>query len=60
MPIELYSNPIFNYQYLKHELFFIMSMLETDTHLIFSGGINDNTNFVWEIGKEKLFKKIKL
>ena len=60
MPIELYSNPIFNYQFIKHELFFIMSMLETDTHLIFSGGINDNTNFVWEIGKEKLFKKIKL
>jgi mannosyltransferase OCH1-like enzyme len=60
MPIELYSNPIFKSSFIKQELFFIMSMLETDTHLIFSGGINDNTNFVWEIGKEKLFKKLKL
>jgi hypothetical protein len=37
-----------------------MTMLDTGTHLVFSGGIEDNTNFVWEISKEKLFKKIKL
>ena len=60
MPIELFTTPVFNSSVLDHKLFFIMTMLDIDTHLVVSGGIEDNTNFVWEIGKEKLFKKIKL
>lgn len=60
IPVQLYTSPIFNSSLLGYELFFIMTMLDTGTHLVVSGGINDNANFVWEISKEKLFKKLKL
>ena len=60
IPVQLYTSPIFNSTLLGYELFFIMTMLDTGTHLVISGGINDNTNFIWEIGKDKLFKKLKL
>jgi len=60
IPIDLYTTPIFNSELLGYKLFFIMTMIDTGTHLVISGGISDNTNFVWEISKGKLFKKLKL
>lgn len=60
IPTEMFTTPVFKSSLIDYRLFFIMTMLDTGTHLVFSGGIEDNTNFVWEISKEKLFKKIKL
>jgi len=57
IPIKLCENPIIN-KSIEYNLFFIMSMIETEHYLIISGGISDNSNFVWELSKEKLFKKI--
>lgn len=60
MPVELYECPLFNGETMPYELFFITTMCETDNYFIFSGGINDDTNFVWEISKTKLYKKLHL
>lgn len=60
IPIELYENPLFNSDFLSYDLFFITTICETEHYLLISGGISDNQNFVWEISKNKLYKKLKL
>ena len=60
IPIELHETPIFNGETMHYELFFITTMCETDNYFVFSGGINDGSNFVWEISKTKLYKKLNL
>ena len=58
MPIELFADPIFNSNILHYDHFFVMSIEITDNYFIFSGGINDEVNFVWEIAKEKFLRRL--
>lgn len=59
IPIKLCTTPIFN-KLLPYQYFFVSSVVETNDYLVFSGGILDEVNFIWELAKEQLFKKIKI
>jgi mannosyltransferase OCH1-like enzyme len=58
IPIKLFEDPIFNSEIIHYIHFFIMSIEETENYLIFSGGINDEINFIWEIAKEKFLQRL--
>ena len=61
LPIDLCETPIINGVYLKnYHYFFIMTMLEKDNYLTISGGITDSKNFIWELSKEQIYRKIGL
>ena len=61
LPIDLCETPIINGDYLKnYHYFFIMTMLEKDNYLTISGGITDSKNFIWELSKEQIYRKIGL
>jgi mannosyltransferase OCH1-like enzyme len=60
IPIKLYDVPLFNSKFIQYKYFFIMTMCETDNYLIISGGIDDKINFVWELAKEQIFKKLEI
>jgi hypothetical protein len=59
IPIKLCTTPIFN-KLLPYQYFFVSSVVETNDYLVFSGGILDEVNFIWELAKEQLYKKIKI
>lgn len=56
-PIKLIEEPIIN-KFTPHGLLFVSSVVETEDYLTFSGGISDNTNFIWELSKQRIFKLI--
>lgn len=56
-PIKFIAEPIIK-KFVPHGLLFVSSVIETDDYLVFSGGIRDNTNFVWELSKQRIFKLI--
>jgi mannosyltransferase OCH1-like enzyme len=58
-PIKLCERPIIS-KYLEYGLCFVNSVLENKDYLIFSGGLEDNKNFVWQLSKNQIFKKIGL
>lgn len=57
VPIKFCDRPIIH-KLIPYDLFFVSSVIETDDYLVFSGGISDNTNFIWELSKEHIFKII--
>lgn len=59
VPIKFCKKPILS-KYLKYGLLFLMSIVERDDYIVFSGGIEDNTNFVWELSKSQIFKSIEI
>lgn len=59
IPIKICTTPIFN-KLLPYYYFFVSSVVETNNYLVFSGGILDEVNFIWELAKEQLYKKIKI
>lgn len=59
IPIKLCTTPIFN-KLLPYQYFFVSSVVESGDYLVFSGGILDEVNFIWELSKEQLFKKINI
>jgi len=56
-PIKFIKEPIIN-KFVPHGLLFVSSVIESDDYLIFTGGIHDNTNFIWELSKNQIFKLI--
>lgn len=56
-PIKLVKEPIIK-KFVPHGLMFVSSLVETDEYLVFTGGIHDNTNFIWELSKNQIFKLI--
>lgn len=58
-PIKMLKTPTFH-KYMEQELFFVSSLIETDKYFVFSGGIGDNTNFVWSLSKDNILNKIKI
>ena len=54
-PIKLISEPVIK-KYVPYGLLFISSVIETNDYLVFTGGIEDNTNFIWELSKDHIFK----
>jgi mannosyltransferase OCH1-like enzyme len=57
LPIKFCTRPIIH-KLIPYDLFFVSSVIEVEDYLVFSGGISDNTNFVWELSKEHIFKII--
>jgi mannosyltransferase OCH1-like enzyme len=57
LPIKFCTRPIIHKQ-IPYDLFFVSSVIEVEDYLVFSGGISDNTNFIWELSKEHIFKII--
>jgi hypothetical protein len=56
-PIKFCTRPIIH-KLIPYDLFFVSSVIEVADHLVFSGGISDNTNFIWQLSKEHIFKII--
>lgn len=57
IPIKFCGRPIIH-KLIPYDLFFVSSVIENGDYLVFSGGISDNTNFIWELSKEHIFKII--
>lgn len=55
IPIKLLDEPIIK-KYTNYELMFVSSVIETEDYLVFTGGVQDNTNFVWQLSKNYIFK----
>jgi mannosyltransferase OCH1-like enzyme len=56
-PIKLVKEPIIT-KFVPYPLLFVSSVLETDNYLVFTGGVQDSKNFIWELSKSQLFKLI--
>lgn len=54
-PIKLVSEPIIK-KFVPYGLMFVSSVIETKQHLVFTGGIEDNSNFIWELSKDRIFR----
>jgi len=54
-PIKFVKEPIIK-KFVPHGLLFVSSVVETDGYLVFTGGVEDNSNFTWELSKGHLFK----
>jgi mannosyltransferase OCH1-like enzyme len=54
-PIKLISEPIIK-KFVPYGLLFVSSVVENDDYLVFTGGVEDNSNFIWELSKNYLFK----
>lgn len=59
MPIYLGANPIIN-QHVDYALMFVSSFLENENYFLVTGGVEDNTNFSWNISKDAVLKKARL
>ncbi len=59
IPIKLLDEPIIK-KYTNYGLMFVSSVVETEDYLVFTGGVQDNTNFVWQLSKNYIFKLIGL
>lgn len=55
MPVKLLSEPTIK-KYVPFGLMFLSSVIETEDYLVFTGGVEDSSNFVWELSKNHLFK----
>lgn len=58
-PIKFFEEPILN-KFIDETLLFLSSVTINDDYLIFSGGVDDNQNFVWELSKEQIFHYLKI
>lgn len=56
-PFRFCETPVIS-RHINEPLCFVSSMLIEDNYIILSGGIGDNENFIWELSKEFIFKKI--
>jgi mannosyltransferase OCH1-like enzyme len=54
-PIKFVKEPIIK-KFVPHGLLFVSSVVETYGYLVFTGGVEDNSNFTWELSKGHLFK----
>jgi mannosyltransferase OCH1-like enzyme len=57
LPIKFCTRPIIH-KLIPYDLLFVSSVVEVGDHLVFSGGISDNANFIWQLSKEHIFKII--
>jgi mannosyltransferase OCH1-like enzyme len=57
IPIKFCTRPIIH-KLIPYDLFFVSSVIEDGDYLVFSGGISDNSNFIWQLSKEHIFKII--
>lgn len=55
IPIKLLTEPIIK-KYVHESLMFVSSVIDNGDYFVFSGGVEDNTNFVWELSKGQIFK----
>lgn len=55
IPIKLLDEPVIK-KYTNYGLMFVSSVVETEDYLVFTGGVQDNTNFVWQLSKNYIFK----
>jgi hypothetical protein len=53
IPTKFLSEPVIS-KFVPDELMFVSSVLESEEHLIFSGGIFDNLNFIWKLSKNQI------
>jgi mannosyltransferase OCH1-like enzyme len=58
-PIKLVEEPVIK-KFVPHGLLFVSSVIETNDYLVFTGGVEDNSNFTWELSKGHLFKLMKI
>ena len=58
-PIKFVKEPIIK-KFVPHGLLFVSSVIETNDYLVFTGGVEDNSNFTWELSKGHLFKLMKI
>jgi hypothetical protein len=58
-PIKLLDEPVIK-KYTNYGLMFVSSVVETEDYLVFTGGVHDNTNFVWQLSKSYIFKLLGL
>jgi hypothetical protein len=47
-------------QYIPYGLLFVSSIVEKEEHILVTGGVEDNSNFSWEISKRAFYKKANL
>jgi len=59
IPSCLGTVPILS-EYIPYSLLFVSSILEKGDHILVTGGVEDNSNFSWEISKRAFYKKAKL
>jgi mannosyltransferase OCH1-like enzyme len=58
-PFKLIEEPIIK-KYVDEALMFVSSVVEVEDYFVFSGGVEDNTNFIWELSKGQILKLIGL
>lgn len=54
-PIKLIPEPIIK-TFVPFGLMFVTTLLETKDYLVFTGGVEDNNNFIWELSKDRIFR----
>lgn len=59
IPFKFVEEPILN-AYVEESLMFLSSVVEKNDYLVFTGGVEDNQNFIWELSKEQIFHHIKI
>lgn len=56
-PIKFCERPVIS-KHISEPLCFVSSLILEDDYFVFSGGISDNENFIWELSKDFIFRKI--
>jgi len=59
LPVAFCRRPIIH-KYASQSLCFVSSVVETEDYLVFSGGVDDARNFIWELSKEAVYETIGL
>jgi len=58
LPVKFLQEPVIN-KFVPEELMFVSSVLEGEDHFIISGGVFDNSNFIWELSKNQILYHLK-
>jgi hypothetical protein len=56
-PVKFCDRPLIN-EFIPDPLCFVSSMIINEDYVVLSGGVDDNQNFIWELSKEFIYKKI--
>lgn len=56
-PIKFCKRPLIN-EHSQDSLFFVSSMIFEKDYVTISGGVGDNENFIWQLSRDFVFKKI--
>jgi len=58
-PIKLISEPIIK-KFIPFGLMFVTTLVETEKSLVFIGGVEDNSNFIWKLSKDRIFRLLSI